>query len=155
MINKIARFMSEKITSVEDTILLYQSGHVKSKINTAAFFIPTGITNVQDVILTPVASTNSANAVAFASYFEVTNDTSVASDVDAWGTGVVYETDQIVYDSVTGKAYFCNTAHTAGETFAGDIAKWTEIKQSKFVKVTATAAGTGKITDVNFRIVGY
>ncbi len=54
----------------------------------------------------------------------------------SWITGTVYDVDARVKDTNTSlgttaaKHYKANTAHTAGATFAGDIAKWDQIDMS-------------------------
>ncbi|KKL15957.1 hypothetical protein LCGC14_2500420, partial [marine sediment metagenome] len=53
-----------------------------------------------------------------------------------WITGTVYDVDARVKDvdtslgTTAAKHYKANTAHTAGATFAGDIAKWDQIDMS-------------------------
>lgn len=44
-----------------------------------------------------------------------------------WVTGDNYNLEDIVFDELTGKLYYCSTVHTAGATFLGDIANWTEL----------------------------
>jgi len=52
-----------------------------------------------------------------------------------WITGTVYDVDARVKDTLTGTAaakhYKANVAHTAGATFAGDIANWDQIDMSE------------------------
>lgn len=169
MINKVMRYMSNKITDVRDTILLYQYSHIKSKTATTAspvttMYIPVGsdITNIEQIHITPVKSANSANLVALASGFEANLASFGAqSDLPAWVKNNAYEEDQAVYDNVTQKAYLCNTAHTStnednvvGAGFAKDVTKWTPIIEQKFTQITFTTPGDAKILDANVMVVG-
>jgi len=158
------RYMSEKLTSIEDEILLYQEGQVASKINTAYFYLPCGIDIPLAVSLTPVKlSTTSANGVALftttAGWQVDSLDTlSAISALDAYGTGVVYQVGTIVKNSDEDKAYICHTGYTSdgAGTLAGDIdSYWSELKETAFVKITCTAPGSGKVVNVNFKIEGY
>jgi hypothetical protein len=47
------------------------------------------------------------------------------TNYNAWATGTDYEIGDQIYVDYTGyKVYTCTAAHTAGATFAGDIANW-------------------------------
>jgi len=54
--------------------------------------------------------------------FFTDNGQLVVSGVSAWVTATVYAVGDLV--SNAGTNYYCITAHTAGATFAGDIANW-------------------------------
>lgn len=156
MFENVRRFATEHVSSVNDEALLYQDGHIKSGLNKAAFFIPSGIKNVKSLVLTPVSSTNSNNLAAFAAYYEIANTTSVKTDLDAWAATVAYEEDNLVYDSVTAKAYICVSAHTSVTSFATGFAagKWLEVPYTNFIKITTTISGLNALVDVLYTILG-
>ena len=43
-----------------------------------------------------------------------------------WSTGTAYGIGSFVYTAIDFKLWIANTSHTAGATFAGDIANWDE-----------------------------
>lgn len=166
LLGKVIRYMSEKLTSVEHDILLYQEGKASSKINTAYTFIPCGIANPTGVQITPVTNGSvSANPTAFAAQAEVLSLTSFSalSDLDAWAQNVAYEVGTIVKNPDANTAYICNLAHTSttGGTAAADWATdlaagyWTEVKQTNFLKVIHAAAGASKVASFTYKIEGY
>lgn len=46
------------------------------------------------------------------------------TSIDAWVTATEYVIGDKVYDAVSKNFYIANTAHTAGATFAADVANW-------------------------------
>lgn len=166
LIGKVRRYMSEKLTSVEDEILLFQDGQVASKINTAYTFLPCGIEVPTNVFITPVKlSTTSANGVAFFTttvgpQVDSLTALSAVADLDAHAASVAYVVGNIVKATPTGGslgAYICNTAHTstAGPDFDTDIANWTKLNETAFIKLTHTAAGSAKVAFFSYKIDGY
>jgi len=164
---KVKRYMSEKITSVEDEILSYQEGQVASGINVAYTFIPCAIEEPIGVIVTPVKlGALSANGVAlFTTVVGYEVDSldvlSVVADLDAHAASIDYEIGTIVkatdpVDSVV-KAYVCNTQHTstAGPDFEADIANWDQVNCDTFLKLTHTAAGADLVANFTYLINGY
>jgi len=163
---KVKRYMSEKLTSVEDEILLYQEGTAASNINTAYTFIPCDVPVPIAVYITPVKlNTTSANGVAF---FTTTGgwqidslDTfSAISNLDAHAASTAYVVGNIVKATPTDGAlgaYICETAHTstAGPDFDADITNWRKLDNTDFLKITHTAAGVGKVAFFTYKIEGY
>jgi len=166
LIGKVKRYMSEKITSVEDEILLYQEGQAASAIATAYTFIPCGINNVTAVQITPVTNGSvSANQVAFAAVPELLSLTSFSAvtDLNVWADDVAYNIGTLV-EAPDGTAYVCQTAHTSAtggtsdaEDFADDLALeyWIEVEQTNFLKVVHASAGAGKVANFTYKIEGY
>lgn len=166
IVGKLRRYMSEKLTSVEDKILTFQDGLIASKINTAYTFIPCGIVSPINVQITPVKlSTTSANGVAFftttggyqADSLEILSAT---SDLDAHAASIAYVVGNIVKATPTDGslgAYLCITAHTSstGPDFDADIANWVKLKETAFIKLTHTAAGAGKVAHFTYKVEGY
>lgn len=50
-----------------------------------------------------------------------------AGGLAKWTTGEDYAIDDVVWDPTSDGIYAANTAHTAGATFAGDLANWDEL----------------------------
>lgn len=167
VLGKVKRYMSEKITSVEDSILSYQEGLAASKIATAYTFIPCNIQEPTGVFITPVKlSTTSTNGVCFATTTvcaEVDSLTtfSAYSDLDAWAQNVAYNIGTLVYNGTT--AYLCKVAHTSttGGTAAADWATdlaagyWITLTCTTFLKITHTAASSSKVANFRYKIEGY
>lgn len=163
LIGKVTRYMSEKLTSVEDEILLFQEGQVASKIATAYTFVPCAINVPIALYITPVTlGSTSANAVAFPAVPEVLSFTSLSavSDLDAHAASVAYVVGNVVRATETGgteAAYICNTAHTstAGPDFDTDVANWTKLTHTTFLKLVHTSAGASKVANFNYKVEGY
>lgn len=163
LVGKVKRYMSEKLTSVEDSILSYQEGLATSKIATAYTFIPCAIEDPTNVVISPfVLASVGANAVAFPQVAEVTSFTTLSaiSDLDAHAASVAYNVGTVVKATPTGGslgAYVCSTAHTstAGPNFDADIAKWNLLPHTAFLKIVHTSAGAGKVAAFRYKIEGY
>ena len=163
LIGKTSRYMSEKITSVEDEILSYQEGQGASKIATAYSFIPCAMETPIGVTVTPVTlGSVSANKVAFPSVIEVLSlDVfSAVTDLDAHAASIAYNVgtlDKATETDGTEAAYLCNTAHTstAGPDFDADIANWYKLPHTTFLKLVHTSAGAAKVANFTYKIDGY
>jgi len=68
--------------------------------------------------------------------------------ISEWTTGVLYGDGAFVYTPVDFKLYLSNTSHTAGATFAGDVANWDEASSTEIVDL-ATADVTGILPIAN------
>lgn len=164
LLSNIKRYMSEKITSVEDEILYYQEGKVAGKINANYLYLPCGIKEPVSVQLTPVKlGSVSANGVglfttAVGYEIESLDNLKNISDLDGFTVSTAYNVGTVVKDSTGSKAYVCHTAYTSGGSATLDVDKdtyWFPLKETKFVKVNCTAPGSGKVVNVNFKIEGY
>lgn len=164
LLSKPKRYMSEKLTSVDDEVLYYQEGNIASKINAAYFFLPCGIPNPIGVYLTPVklgtTSNNGAALFTTGVGFQVDSLDSLSSisDLDTYQTSTSYNVGTLLRNSSSDKAYICHTAYTSGasSTLDDDLdSYWTKIPETSFIKVTCTAPGSGKVVNVNFKIEGY
>lgn len=161
------RISSNQGGSVEFGIPYAQEGIAASKINAAYTFVPCDIELPHQVFITPVKlSTTSANGVAF---FTTTGgwqvdsfDTfSAVTDLDAWAQNVAYNVGTLVYNGTV--AYVCVEAHTSttGGTAAADWATdlaagyWQALETTTFLKITHTAAGSGKVAYFHYQIQGY
>lgn len=175
LIGKVKRYMSEKLSSVEDTILSYQEGTATSGINTAYTFIPCAIETPANVIITPVTllgadgAVVSANSTAFPSMAELDSLTvfSAIANLADYATSTVYYVGTIVKATPTNgslSAYVCNAQYTSvvgggdspiTDSFDSSISKWTKLPHTKFLKVKHTSAGANKVASFNYKIDGY
>lgn len=167
--NPVKRTSTEKGSSVIYPPELMQNGLVASKINHTSTFIPCDIPNPHQLILTPVKlGSTSANGVALFTTtvgYEVDSfeTLKVVADLDAHAETVAYVKGNIVKATLTGgvqKAYVCIEAHTStddsGPDFDTDYALgyWLELPSTKFILITHTAAGSGKVVQLAYTILG-
>jgi len=61
-----------------------------------------------------------------------------------WSTGTVYGVGNFVYTTPDYKLWAANTAHTAGATFAGDIANWDELSSGMAAIGSSTDNGIAR-----------
>lgn len=163
----------ERISSVQGRdegkkIPYMQRGIAASKIATAYTFIPCDI-DPFNVFITPVKlSTTSANGIALFTtvagwQIDDLNTLSAITDLDAWAQNVAYNVGTVVYNGTV--AYVCIAAHTSttGGTAAADWATdlatglyWQALPSTtKFIKITHTSAGAGKVANFNYTIQGF
>lgn len=165
--NPVERTATEKSSSVQYGPALVQSGQCASKINTAYSFIPCDIPQPQHLLITPaVSGTVSANGVAFFTTtggWEVVSlgTLSLVTNLDAHQASIAYIVGNVVKATLTGgteKAYVCVEAHssTAGPDFDTDygLGYWEELTTTTFIKITHTAAGSGKNAFFHYMIFG-
>ncbi len=154
MISNLKRFMTEKITSVEDDILYYQHGVVTSLPNASSTFIPNPMKDVVSVDITPIKlGTVSANGVALfttAVGYEIDGFDNPISSLPDW-SAVAFQPGAIVKSS--GKAYICTEAHTGSGSI--DLTKFRELSATKFIRLVHTAAGAGKVVSIEYLLTGY
>ena len=165
--NAVKRTGTEKGSSVIYPPELIQEGLVVSKINSTATFIPCDIPNPKNLIVTPVLlSTTSENGVALFTtvvgwYVDSFDTLKVVTDLDAHQASTAYNVGTVVKATRTGgteKAYVCIVAHSSasGPDFTADYALdyWLEIATTTFLKVVHTAAGSTKVAQFAFAILG-
>lgn len=165
-IEKPKRYMSEKLTSVEDDILLYQQGYINS-VSGTAHYLPCSIKEVTGVFLTPMDATANSGTALFTSTVGYAIDAeaggavvfSAVSALPDWAHDTSYVVGNIVESH--GAAYYCIAAHTSKNEVTvgnepgedGDTWEpyWELLNATNFVKVITTA-GT---VDATYKIEGY
>ncbi len=160
--NSPQRISSDQGGSVDKTIPYVQRGQFAGKINSANSFIPCDLDIVEQFFLTPVKITDSDNQVCLFTTvvgWEVDSLSTLKalSDIDDWGTGVLYEIGTIVDGNVDDTvAYVALTKHTAAATFAADLADrdWLALATTTFIKLVHTAGGSGDVVNINYEIHG-
>lgn len=154
MITNIRRYATEKLTSVEDDLLSYQHGIVASVTNATATYIANPFQSVALLNICPVKlGTTSGNNTAFATGYEVETEAAVVADLPAFANSTAYVAGVIV--RYNGVAYLCNTSHTSAPSGGPDSNNFTELPTTKFIKITHTAAGVGKVTYLKYLLSGY
>ncbi|NPV12736.1 MAG: hypothetical protein HPY57_13195 [Ignavibacteria bacterium] len=151
MITKLIRVATEKLTSVEDDLLVYQGGTVASAINATSTYLPCGMNKPLTVIIAPVVDSDADNSKLAGWQVSSLETLSEVSNLPAWAASTAYKLDQIV--SNNDKAYICVKAHTSGSSF--DPTKWKELREKTFLKINHQAAGAGKLVKVAYLILGY
>jgi len=71
-----------------------------------------------------------------------------------WVTGSIYAVGQVTYNVATsvGTLYVCDTAHTAGATFAGDSANWTALSSDDTLTGTTFTCPKIKLFPFEFSV---
>ena len=173
LIGKVKRYMSEKITSVEDSILSYQEGFAAGKVATANTFIPCNIEDPTNVVITPiykaaVSLTDSAsdNGKAFFTTikgWEVASLLTLSgiSDLDAWvqttikNVGYIFNYDGVAYITTVG--HTSSTGGTEAADFATDLALgvFKVLPYTTFLKIIHEAPAATKVANFRYKIEGY
>jgi hypothetical protein len=165
--NTVKRTGTEKGSSVIYPPELIQEGLAVSKIATAYSFIPCDIPTPKNVIITPVLlSGTSENGIALFTtvvgwYVDSLTTLKAVTDLDAHEASVAYQVGNIVKATRTGsteKAYICIAAHSSasGPDFDADYALdyWLEIATTTFLKIVHTSAGSAKVAQFAYAILG-
>ena len=138
---KVKRYMSEKISSIEDEILSYQEGFVRDANTSLGYTaIPSGIEEVVGVRITPVddcCGETVDNSVSLAEYGlkELKNFT--LAEVNAIGSGIIQDYSDSAANKVgnlvksNGWVYICHEDKGTGEVALAT--KFTPVKSDSFL----------------------
>lgn len=150
------RDITNKLTDVENPILLHQFGKAKSRLNTAFAFLPH---NIDDPKMCSVIIDNAVGAFDVLSAPIAPNiaDLRLAkASVAAYADATAYTVGEIVYDSVNDDLYQCTTAGTSSGASAGVStgAVFTRLYCNYAVKITLTAT-SAKDVAFFYKVEGY
>jgi hypothetical protein len=161
--NSPERLGTDQGGSVGKLIPYIQRGQIAGKINTTDLFIPCDLSFVENIVITPIAITNSDNQTALFTTvkgweFDSLTTFLALSDIDDWATSTVYEVGTVVDGNADdSEAHICVTAHTASAAIATDeaLGYWQTIDTETFIQMSHIAAGANEVTNFNFILFGY